>query len=139
METYKHKVQYYETDKMGVTHHFNYIKWMEEARVDWLEKVGWGIPKLEKLGMLPPVVDIQCKYIKSTYFNDEIEIKVTLQEYRGVKLVVGYEMINTRTGDLVATAKSKHCFTNVEGKPIIIKKQYPEFDKVLMSMLKKGE
>ena len=37
---YKHKVQYYETDKMQVVHHSNYIRWMEEARVEFLEKIG---------------------------------------------------------------------------------------------------
>ena len=39
MEIYKHKIQYYETDKMGVTHHSNYIRWMEEARVDFLSQM----------------------------------------------------------------------------------------------------
>ena len=42
MESYIHKVQYYETDRMGLVHHSNYIRWMEEARVDWLEKIGMG-------------------------------------------------------------------------------------------------
>ena len=40
MTPYRHKVQYYETDRMGVTHHSNYIRWMEEARVDLLEQIG---------------------------------------------------------------------------------------------------
>ena len=39
---YTHKVQYYETDKMGITHHSNYIRWMEEARVDMLEKINFS-------------------------------------------------------------------------------------------------
>ena len=38
---YIHKVQYYETDKMGVTHHSNYLRIMEEARTDFLEKIGY--------------------------------------------------------------------------------------------------
>ena len=40
MYIYKHKVKYYETDKMGVTHHSNYIRFMEEARVEWMENMG---------------------------------------------------------------------------------------------------
>ena len=48
---YIHKVNYYETDKMGVTHHSNYIRWMEEARVDFLEKAGLGYDKIEALGI----------------------------------------------------------------------------------------
>ena len=47
-EMYRHIVQYYETDKMGITHHSNYIRWMEEARVDFLEKIGWSYAKLEE-------------------------------------------------------------------------------------------
>lgn len=42
MNAYFHKVQYYETDRMGVTHHSNYIRWMEEARVDLLEQRSAG-------------------------------------------------------------------------------------------------
>ena len=137
METYKHKVQYYETDKMGITHHSNYIKWMEEARVDWLEKIGWGFDKLESLGMISPVVEIHCKYINSTIFNDIVEIKVKIKEYKGVKLIVEYEMINTKTNELVAIGESKHCFTTKEGKPIRIKKQYPDFNKALLDELNK--
>ena len=37
---YKHLVQYYETDKMGITHHSNYIRWMEEARIQYLAEAG---------------------------------------------------------------------------------------------------
>lgn len=39
---YLRKVHYHETDKMGVTHHTNYIKWMEEARIDFLDQIGWS-------------------------------------------------------------------------------------------------
>ena len=47
MKPYTHKVNYYETDKMGITHHSNYIRWMEEARIDFLESIGFGYDKLE--------------------------------------------------------------------------------------------
>ena len=51
MEKYKHIVQYYETDKMGIVHHSNYIRWMEEARVDFLSQIGWDFAKLEEMGI----------------------------------------------------------------------------------------
>ena len=135
MEKYKHKVQYYEADKMGITHHSNYIRWMEEARVDWLDKIGWSFEKLENLGMISPVVEINCKYINSTKFNDIVEINVMLKEYKGVKLIVEYEMINSKTKELVAKGESKHCFTTKDGKIISIKKEYPEFNETLLKEL----
>ena len=49
MKLYEHKVQYYETDKMGIVHHSNYIRWMEEARIDFLSQIGWDYKKLEEM------------------------------------------------------------------------------------------
>lgn len=41
MKAYKHSVQYYETDRMGITHHSNYVRWMEEARSFLLKDIGF--------------------------------------------------------------------------------------------------
>ena len=38
-KAYQHKVQYYETDQMGIVHHSNYIRWFEEARTDYMERL----------------------------------------------------------------------------------------------------
>ena len=47
MNEYIHKVKYYECDRMGITHHSNYIRIMEEARVDMLDRLGYGFEKME--------------------------------------------------------------------------------------------
>ena len=52
MKAYIHKVNYYETDKMGITHHSNYVRWMEEARIDFLDQLGWSFIKLEEEGII---------------------------------------------------------------------------------------
>ena len=31
---FERKINYYETDKMGIVHHSNYIRFLEEARTD---------------------------------------------------------------------------------------------------------
>ena len=67
---YLRAVQYHETDKMGVTHHSNYIKWMEEARIDFLNQIGFGYAKLERDGIISPVIGVDCKYLRSTAFGD---------------------------------------------------------------------
>ena len=64
MKVYEHKVQYYETDKMQITHHSNYIRFMEEARIDFLDQIGWGYDKMEEQGILSPVVGVTCEYKK---------------------------------------------------------------------------
>ena len=55
---YVHQVQYYECDRMGVTHHSNYVRFMEEARIDMLNRMGYGFDKLEAEGIVSPVVNL---------------------------------------------------------------------------------
>lgn len=134
MHEYIRKVPYHETDKMGITHHANYIKWMEEARVHFLDQIGYGYAKLEQDGIISPVIGIDCQYKHPTTFDDTVCIRVWVEEFKGVKLVIGYHMTNHLTGQVVLTGKSTHCFTTPEGKPIILKKQFPDFDQVLKTL-----
>ena len=133
MDTYKHIVQYYETDKMGITHHSNYIRWMEEARVDFLKQIGWDYAKLEELGIISPVVEVNCKYRLSTTFADEISVDVSVREFKGIKLIIAYSMSN-QEGKIVFEATSVHCFVDKNGRPIKLSRQLPEFDDLLKKL-----
>lgn len=135
MNSYKHTVQYYETDKMGITHHSNYIRWMEESRIDFLKQIGWPYEKLEECGIISPVVDVHCKYMVTTTFADEIDIVVSIKEFKGVKLILSYEMTNEK-GQTVCTCESVHCFIDKDGKPIRMAKQFPEFNDTLLENIR---
>ena len=75
MEHYYHNVQYYETDKMGVTHHSNYIRWMEEARIDFFKKLGFDYLDFEKQGVFSPVIGLNnIKYKKPSTVGDIIDL-----------------------------------------------------------------
>ena len=56
--TYYRKAQYHETDQMGIIHHSNYVKWMEEARIGYMSRMGFSYKKVEELGVISPVVEI---------------------------------------------------------------------------------
>lgn len=129
MKNYEHKVNYYETDKMGVTHHSNYVRWMEEARVYAMEKMGYSYMKLESINIGSPVLGYTCDINHSTYFGDEVEIETKVKEYNGVRLTMQYEMkVNEK---LVATGETKHCFIGSNGRPIRLNKECPELDELL--------
>ncbi|MDR3766727.1 MAG: thioesterase family protein [Butyricicoccus sp.] len=131
MIEYVHKVQYYETDRMGVTHHSNYIRWMEEARVAFLDAIGWNYARLEEQGVSSPVVSVQGDFKNTTTFDDSVVIGVRVKECSGVKLVVSYEMHNQATGQLVFTGTSSHCFLAQDGKIIRLQRSFPEFYQAL--------
>lgn len=134
MQKYIHKVNYYETDKMGITHHSNYIRWMEEARIYFLENIGFGYDKLENDGIISPVIGINCEYKDSTTFNDEIAIDVWVKEFKGVRLIIEYKMENIKTGKLVLKGVSEHCFLDTNGKPVRLSKYFPEFNQKLKNL-----
>ena len=125
LREYIHTVQYYETDKMGVTHHSNYIRWMEEARVDLLSQIGWDYGKLEEMGIASPVVSISCDYRKPTTFSDRISVRVWVKEIKSVTMRFCYEM-KDESGDVVFTAESLHGFFHTDGKPLKLKKEFSE-------------
>ena len=128
---YIHKVNYYETDKMGITHHSNYIRFMEEARMSFLSEIGYPMTRFEAENIVSPVVSVSCEYKHPTTYGDKIEIEVLPTKYNGVKFTIAYTMRNADTGDLVATAASEHCFTDKNGMPIAMKKHFPDFDSLL--------
>ena len=138
MRDYSRKVQYYETDKMGITHHSNYIKWMEEARIDFLDQVGYGYARLEREGIASPVTGIEGQYKRPTTFDDTVSVHVEVEEFKGVRLTIRYTMTHQSTGEAVFVGKSHHCFVNHEGKPVILKKQVPELDQLLKDITVKA-
>ena len=122
MKPYLHEVKYYETDKMGVTHHSNYIRFMEEARLDWMDQLGYGFERMEAEGIVSPVLSVSCNYKKTTTFKDVIEITPRVKQLGEVKLTIAYEM--RVGGELVCTGETVHCFFDA-GRPARIAERFP--------------
>lgn len=118
---YQHKVQYYETDQMGIVHHSNYIRWFEEARTDYMEKMGMGYDQMEEKGILSPVLSAEAEYLQMVHFGETVTIEVFIKEYNGVKLTVGYEVIADKTQRICCRGTTKHCFLDREGKFLSLK------------------
>ncbi|MGN0327301.1 MAG: acyl-CoA thioesterase [Lachnospiraceae bacterium] len=134
MEPYIHKVQYYETDRMGITHHSNYIRWMEEARTAFLEEIGWPYDKTEEEGLLSPVLAVNCQYRMPTTFGDQVAITVKILKISPVKFTVGYEMHNVATGSLVVNGTTEHCMLNKDRKLVRFNLVQPELYRIFQEM-----
>ena len=127
---YTHKVQYYETDQMGIVHHSNYIRWFEEARTDFMEQMGLGYEQMEEKGILSPVLSVEADYLRMVHFGETVTIEAFIKEYNGIKLTVGYEIFSDRTEMVHCRGTSKHCFINREGRPLSLKQACIEFHDV---------
>lgn len=112
---YQHFVQYYETDKMGITHHSNYIRFMEEARLDFFKKLGFDYLDFEKIGVISPVIGLNnIRFKKPSTVGDIIDIEVSVKSFNSIILTVHYNMKFKDV--LIFEGDSDHCFLSKEGK-----------------------
>ncbi len=134
MHRYQHQVHYYETDRMGITHHSNYIRWMEEARSDLLAQIGFPYDCLEAIGIISPVTAVEARYLATTTFMDKIAISVRVKSVKAARLTLAYEMVNVADDSLVCQATSQHSFLDEEGRFVNLKRQQPDFYQVLKAL-----
>ena len=133
--TFERKINYYETDRMGVVHHSNYIRFLEEARCAWLDSIGLPFSTLEENGVTIPVLGVNCAYKHHVTFNDTILIKLFVKEFNGVRMTVEYKILDKKTGLVVLLGQTKHCFTNKDLKPISLKKYNKDFYDTFANLL----
>ena len=122
---YLHKVQYYETDCMQIVHHSNYIRFFEEARVDFLERLGVDYAAIERAGYVVPVLSASAEYKGMTTFGDTLAICVKFEEFSGIRFSFSYRIYNTANGALCTTGKTTHCYLK-DGKPVNLKRTLPD-------------
>jgi len=123
---FERKINYYETDRMGIVHHSNYIRYFEEARCYALEKIGLPYGKIEELGIMIPVLEVEAVYKTPVTFDDVILVDTTFTEVKGARMTVEYTITNKQTGNIVVTGKTMHCFTDSNLKPIILQKKHED-------------
>ena len=124
---YERRINYYETDRMGIVHHSNYIRFLEEARCQMLDEAKMPYSSFEENGIMIPVLGVTCTFKHHVTFDDIILIKPYVKEFNGVRLTMGYTVTDKNTGNLVLTAETKHCFTDNSLKPVRLQNHIPEF------------
>ena len=134
---YIRKVNYYETDMMGFTHHSNYIKYMEEARIKYFNNIGFSYLEMEKQGIISPVRSIECNFKHYTTFEDEIEVFVKIKNSDGITFTMEYIMTNVKTKLIVFVGESVHYFID-KNKKVLRLKNIPEFYSKLLSELEEN-
>ncbi|MGN0437326.1 MAG: acyl-CoA thioesterase [Lachnospiraceae bacterium] len=126
IEPYKRKINYYETDKMQVVHHSNYIRFLEECRMDFMEQVGLDYPLMEQSGIMIPVLSVNCNYKSPARFGDVICIIPKVESFHGVKFSISYKIYSQDFSILHNEAFSEHCFVDFDFKPVRLKKDFPD-------------
>lgn len=130
--TYYRKPHYYETDQMQVVHHSNYIRWYEEARLHFLNSIGFPYKRLEEMGILIPVISVSSNYHEFAKYDDDLRIELSIIEFNGVRMILEYKVYNNLTNKVINTGSSSHCFVDRNYKVIRLQNHIKElYDKIL--------
>ncbi len=131
IKPYCREVKYYETDQMAVVHHSNYIRWFEEARIDFLDQIGLGFDRIEAAGLYCPVLSAYCEYKLPVRFKERILILPKLAFFNGIKMTIEYRILEEGSGQLRSMGKTEHCFVTKDFKMTSLKKNYKEMYDIL--------
>ena len=139
LHPYLHKVQFYETDGMSIVHHGNYILWMEEARTDFMDQIGWSYHMVVDAGIDFAVTDVSCKYRSMTRFGETVAIHMAVESLSPAKMQLSYKMVNADTGELRVEGTSGHFFYDrAKARPVALKKALPDLWELLQSLHEEG-
>ncbi|MEE1885688.1 acyl-CoA thioesterase [Pedobacter flavus] len=92
--TTKIRVRYAETDQMGYMYYGNYAQYYEVGRVEMLRSLGMSYSSMEENGVMMPVLELKCKYIKPALYDQEITVKTIVDQKPSARMFFKYELYN---------------------------------------------
>jgi len=122
--TFKKRVRYGETDKMGYLYYGNYAQLYEIGRVEMLRELDLPYVRMEdEMQIMLPVVSVEAKFLKPAYYDEELTIKSILKEMPGKMIVIHAEIYNEKD-DLIHKALVKLFFIDMkDGKRVSAPKE----------------
>jgi acyl-CoA thioester hydrolase len=99
------RVRYAETDQMGVVYHSNFFPYFESARAEAIRQLGFTYADMEKAGVIMPVVDVHCRYLRPARYDDLLTIKTFLKELPVHHKIEFHHEVYNEAGELLAAAR----------------------------------
>jgi len=99
------RVRYAETDQMGVVYHSNYFPWFESSRAEWIRSLGYTYADIENMGIIMPIVDVHCRYLRSAKYDELLTVNTTLKELPVHHKIEFFQEVYNEQKELLASAK----------------------------------
>lgn len=107
------RVRYGETDQMGYVYYGNYAQYFEMGRVEWLRNLGISYKRMEELGIMLPVLNLNTDYLKPAKYDDLLTLKTTLIKKPSVRIEFSFELYN-ETKELLTKAYCSLVFIDIK-------------------------
>jgi acyl-CoA thioester hydrolase len=101
-----HRVDYSETDQMGVVYHARYLVWLDVARTEHLRRSGSSYRELEEGGLRLMVSEANLRYRRAARYDDPIRVRTWVREVASRRIDFGYAVEHAERGELLVTART---------------------------------
>lgn len=98
------RVNYSETDQMGVVYHARYLVWLDIARTEHLRLSGMSYRELEASGLRLAVSEVSIRYRQPARYDDPVRIRCWVRDVASRRVEFGYAVEHADEGRLLATA-----------------------------------
>ena len=121
--TTKVRVRYGETDQMGYMYYGNYAEFYEVGRVEMLRSLGMTYSAMEAEGVMMPVLELKCKYLKPARYDENIRVRVIMEKMPAIKIHFKYELYN-ENNELIHIGETLLAFINMQTNRPCLPPQY---------------
>jgi acyl-CoA thioester hydrolase len=110
-------VRFYELDPYGHVNHGVYLNYFEVARVELLENIGFGLPRMQELGFHIVVVEARVRFKRPAVANDRLTVVSAIGELRRASSTWHQQLL--RGDELLATNEVRAAITGRDGRPTV--------------------
>jgi acyl-CoA thioester hydrolase len=118
------RIPFYETDAMGIVHHANYVKYLELARIVFMDDHDRPYRDYLAMQLHFATTRVEIDYRRPLRFDDRVEVTTWIRRLRGASIHMDYRL--TCAGQLVASASTQHAMVDGEGRPARIPREHRE-------------
>ncbi len=118
MHTITKKIYYHDTDCGQVVYYANYLKYLEEARTEFMRDKGFDLGSLAQAGTWFVVRRVEIDYKAPARYGEVLTIQTELKEARNVSLVFSQKV--NRTDTLLVEAVTQLVCVNTSFQPTVI-------------------
>jgi acyl-CoA thioester hydrolase len=123
------KAQFYDLDPMQVVWHGNYARFLEQARCELLDKLGYNYVEMGASGYAWPIVDLKVRYVRPIRFGQEFIVKATIAEFEN-GLTIDYRLTDRTSGEVLTKARTRQAPVVIETGELCIESPAALTDKI---------
>lgn len=117
-------VPFHDLDSVNVVWHGRYVKYLELARCELLDRINYSYTEMLASGYLWPVVDMRIKYISPLVWKQKIRVIAAIKEWE-YRLKLDYRILDASTGETISKAYTIQVACDINTKEMLYETPLP--------------